>query len=797
MKSDSMTLLMIISALSLTVGCRLDAPFSVGGKCQGITQENIIHTSSDPCMQSEPNTCAEVDKDAVDMGYCPEGFACIDNHGVVQCKHGCESDKVMCNGECINPLFSITNCGAKLKGSCSDSSSQSNNYEGVDCSTVKSDSHMVCNNGKCEESTCQPDYHIVPKEDGTTGCEPNSSDACGSIDVKCKNTEVCKAGICSESCPESQIACGGKCIDPMTDKAYCGATDGCVGYEACTDGKVCSNGECRILDCLNANESKCVVDEVEQCIDVASDVNNCGSCGYQCELHKPAYSVVVGCENKQCKYECEGSYTNCGSGSTIECVDLSNAKLHCGRCGNECTGKKYCHDSTCKENNCGDTQCPQGEQCKDNDVEACGPNCENCLTKYHAATATCDNSGTCHVLTCTSGYHLTETSGNYSCVPNENTSCGSTDDVHVTNCEGIENVNVASCELDGTCKVYSCKSGYHVYNNKCEKNDNSHCGVHNNACHVENGTSDCDQSKGTCKTTKCDDGYHKVSNADDTQCTSDNDLECGPNKINCKTSINGWQSGDCEDGECVLKTCTSEYHVYNNTCELNSNSACGKSRRQCSNSSYQIYECTGSGDTASCTVTGCTGDYHFYSNYCEANSVDNCGSHNYKCSSHIPGWSSGTCTDGKCVVSGCQEGYSNIGNVVCVRNCFRPSYGMHSDYCCGTSERARDCDETGNCTASYVGNSFNSCESNIYFYKHSSYSTDYYDSCLTSVTGIDLSAFPTFCVDSIYCPYETCQDFKNNPSYYYYDDDLEPFYDTLSRECFIEEGGIYDCSEYY
>ena len=784
--SKSSSLLMIITALCLTAGCRLDAPVSVGGRCQGITQENVIHTSSDPCMKSEPNTCAEEDRASIEMGYCPEGFACIDNHGVVQCKHGCESDKVMCNGECINPQLSMTNCGAKLGGTCSDSSSQSKNYEGVNCNTVESDSRMVCSNGTCQPNNCGPDEHPVTDRDGTTHCEHDTQEACGSVDVQCKKTEVCKAGICSESCPESQVACHGKCIDPMTDTTYCGATEGCLDYESCTNGEVCSNGECRILDCQNENESKCVVDGVEKCIDVASDMMNCGSCGYQCDLHKPANSVVVGCENKQCKFECEDSKTDCGSSGIIDCVDLSNAKLHCGSCGNECTGKKYCHESTCKENKCNETQCPQGEQCKDNDAEACGSECINCLTKYHAATATCDNSGICHVNTCTSGYHLTGTSGNYSCLPNENTSCGSTNEVNAVNCEDIENINVVSCELDGTCKVYSCKEGYHVYENRCEQNSDSNCGVHDNRCRVDNGTSVCDVSRGRCKTTECNDGFHKVSNADDTQCTSDSDTECGEDRKNCRTTINGWQSGECDDGECKLSTCTSEYHVYNNKCEENNNTTCGRNRTKCTNSSYQIYSCTGLGENASCTITGCTGDYHFYSSYCEPNSPDNCGSHNNKCSNQIPGWNSGSCTDGKCKVSYCLEGYSSVGSVVCIRNCFRPTYAMYSDYCCGTYDRARECDDYGNCMSSYVGDSFNYCQSNVYFYKHSTYGNDYYDNCLSSVTGIDLSTIPTSCRNSIYCPYETCQNFKNNPSHYSYDGELEPFYYTLSNECFID-----------
>ena len=50
----------------------------------------------------------------------------------------------------------------------------------------------------------------------------------------------------SKACEvEGQVKCGDACIDPKTDKEYCGADENCENYTACGDQTVCDGGECR------------------------------------------------------------------------------------------------------------------------------------------------------------------------------------------------------------------------------------------------------------------------------------------------------------------------------------------------------------------------------------------------------------------------------------------------------------------------------------------------------------------------------------------------------------------------
>ncbi len=58
----------------------------------------------------------------------------------------------------------------------------------------------------------------------------------------------------SATCPSPFVVCGSRCIDPMTDPAYCGATSDCTGASAGTNctGTSCSMGRCVWHDCYDA-----------------------------------------------------------------------------------------------------------------------------------------------------------------------------------------------------------------------------------------------------------------------------------------------------------------------------------------------------------------------------------------------------------------------------------------------------------------------------------------------------------------------------------------------------------------
>jgi hypothetical protein len=76
------------------------------------------------------------------------------------------------------------------------------------------------------------------------GGDDAASDVLGS---SATDAELGDQGVAS-SCPASTVSCGGQCIDPRTDPAHCGATDGC-GEDGGSPGQACDAGNCWARTC--------------------------------------------------------------------------------------------------------------------------------------------------------------------------------------------------------------------------------------------------------------------------------------------------------------------------------------------------------------------------------------------------------------------------------------------------------------------------------------------------------------------------------------------------------------------
>lgn len=125
-----------------------------------------------------------------------------------------------------------------------------------------------------------------------------------------------------------------------------------------------------LTDCFNAG-----------CVDLSSDLNNCGACGAVCE----SGLVGVRCRHGVCeRADCPPNLTFCGAVDL--CRDLSSDPGHCGACGNACASGVceggvcaggagcavgqaecggVCVDTCCDNANCGacGNACPAGQSC--------------------------------------------------------------------------------------------------------------------------------------------------------------------------------------------------------------------------------------------------------------------------------------------------------------------------------------------------------------------------------------------------------------------------------------------------
>ncbi len=142
------------------------------------------------------------------------------------------------------------------------------------------------------------------------------------------------------ACPQGQQRCGEQCVDLDTDQNHCGTCD-----NACGDGMVCNGaGQCA-LPCENG-----LTDCGGTCVDTDTDQNHCGACDNACD---PGYLCDGG---GQCVIDCATGLTDC-SGT---CVDLTLDDLHCGACDHGCDAGFLCAGSTC-EMGCDGAPCQEGD----------------------------------------------------------------------------------------------------------------------------------------------------------------------------------------------------------------------------------------------------------------------------------------------------------------------------------------------------------------------------------------------------------------------------------------------------
>src|SRR5438105_3396692 len=78
-------------------------------------------------------------------------------------------------------------------------------------------------------------------------------------------------GDATVSCDGNLLACGGKCVDVLTDKANCGQCG-----KACAGTETCTAGQC-VVPCTQGT-TNCS----GKCVNLQTDPTNCNACGMAC-----------------------------------------------------------------------------------------------------------------------------------------------------------------------------------------------------------------------------------------------------------------------------------------------------------------------------------------------------------------------------------------------------------------------------------------------------------------------------------------------------------------------------------
>ncbi len=287
--------------------------------------------------------CAELGSDNKNCGVCGNacdpGAACA--NGV--CSFSCPPGQVSCGGKCTDPRVDPGHCGAS--GDCAGANA------GAVCGPG-----TLCSAGACAV-TCQRGLldckgRCVDPRSDRAFCGADSDCLGVSAGKVCGAGSVCAAGACAVNCLPGQLSCAGACVDPGADRTFCGATGDCSGGasgsfgQACAAGQVCAGGACA-LSCQRG-----LVACGGTCVNPGSDRSHCGASG-DCAGQRAGSVCGAGqvCANGSCAVTCPGNQLNCNG----VCIDPQSDRAYCGAtldCSGATAGKACAAGQVCASGAC-------------------------------------------------------------------------------------------------------------------------------------------------------------------------------------------------------------------------------------------------------------------------------------------------------------------------------------------------------------------------------------------------------------------------------------------------------------
>lgn len=382
-----------------------------------------------------------------EFSRCEEGYYCVnkvDEEGTIV------ASKFVCSEQC--PEGMVEFCGVCIKKSLDmhfngDAYTIEDGHYKPKCAYLREDIEQGNLSKYCSNryGDCNKDW--------TDGCEVHlATDKanCGACNTPC-DSGVCDGMMCMSFCPENLVLCDVKgvrtCIDPNTNRDFCGASHDCdppYSGKHCAMGWQCINGECT-LECQEPL-LQCDTGVGLHCIDQNNDRLHCGGCGKMCAENEACYGGKC---RSFCALKNLCPVPNAKDGEKF-CADLANDPKNCSACGYDCAVilknslRSRC-SGICSALSCQATHTLYQGGC----FQAC-TDAKKCILGENWLSAKCLNSA-CIAAACTEGY--TGARCRKSCVSSED--CKS------------NGVSTSFCSSGKECYATSCEPGYHLENYKC------------------------------------------------------------------------------------------------------------------------------------------------------------------------------------------------------------------------------------------------------------------------------------------------------------------------------------------
>jgi len=182
---------------------------------------------------------------------------------------------------------------------------------------------------------CEGDFDGDGDQDGTDAANFKSDFGRSDYSRPCISTTTTTL---PSGCPGGMIDCSGTCIDPLTDREYCGATEGCLDGIVCADGEICVDGACT-LNCQSG-----LINCDGKCIDPMTDEDYCGASeGCIGFMYTPCVAGEI-CVDGACALNCPSGLIECVG----TCVNTNTDENHCGGCSSPCGSGEVCISGTCE-----------------------------------------------------------------------------------------------------------------------------------------------------------------------------------------------------------------------------------------------------------------------------------------------------------------------------------------------------------------------------------------------------------------------------------------------------------------